>query len=51
MKLNNHGWGYGMMFLLMSILVLFLLIAIYFIYKYYDAFDIEIVNYLVRYFG
>lgn len=36
MKLNNHGWGYRMMAFLMSILAAFLLIAIYYIYKYYN---------------
>ena len=36
MKLNKNGWGYRMMTLLMSILVIFLLIAIYYIYNYYD---------------
>lgn len=36
MKLNKNGWGYRMMSFLMAILVLFLLIAIYYIYNYYD---------------
>ncbi len=36
MKLNKNGWGYRMMGFLMAILVLFLLIAIYYIYNYYD---------------
>lgn len=34
-KLNNNGWGYRMMAFLMSILVIFLLIAIYYIYNFY----------------
>ncbi len=36
MKLNNKGWGYQMMTLLMSILIGFLLLASYYIYNYYD---------------
>ena len=36
MKLNKHGWGYKMMTFLMSILVIFLLIKVYFIYNYYN---------------
>lgn len=36
MKLNNNGWGYQMMTLLMSILIVFLLVASYYIYNYYD---------------
>lgn len=36
MKLGNQGWGYRMMALLMSILIIALLIASYYIYKYYD---------------
>ncbi|MDD2504759.1 MAG: hypothetical protein PHF21_00625 [Bacilli bacterium] len=39
MKLNNNGWGYGMMIILMSILFVFLLIAIYFIYRFYSNFE------------
>ena len=38
MKTNN-GWGYGMMIILMAILCLFLLIAIYFIYRFYDTIE------------
>ena len=34
-KLNNNGWGYRMMAFLMSILVIFLLVAIYYIYTFY----------------
>lgn len=37
MKLNNRGWGFGMMFLLMTILIIFLAIAIYYIYQYYES--------------
>lgn len=36
MKLNNHGWGYRMMTLLMTILIGFLLVASYYIYNYYN---------------
>jgi len=36
-NLNNKGWGLGMMLLLMSILIIFFLVAIYFIYKFYDS--------------
>ena len=41
MKLNNQGWGYRMMIFLISILSLFLLIAIYFIYRFYNNFTEE----------
>lgn len=44
MKLNNKGWGYRMMIFLMTILCVFLLIAIYFIYRYYDTFEIQLIN-------
>ena len=37
MKLNNKGWGYRMMSFLMFILVSFLLIAVFYIYKFYDS--------------
>jgi len=36
MNLNNRGWGYRMMTFLMFILVAFLLVAIYYIYHFYD---------------
>ena len=36
MKLNKNGWGYRMMSFLMAVLVIFLLIAIYYIYNFYD---------------
>lgn len=36
MKLNKKGWGYRMMAFLMSILVISLLVASYYIYKFYD---------------
>lgn len=36
MKLNNYGWGYRMMTILMAVLVGFLLIASYYIYNYYN---------------
>ncbi len=39
MKINNRGWGYTMMIFLMSILCLFLAIAIYFIYRFYSNFE------------
>ena len=50
MKLNNNGWGYRMMALLMGILVFFLLVAIYYIYNYYDDItkSINTNNYIVR---
>jgi hypothetical protein len=37
MKLNNKGWGYRMMFFLMSLLIICLFVATYYIYKYYDS--------------
>lgn len=50
MKLNNNGWGYRMMALLMGILIFFLLIAIYYIYNYYGEIGINTKtnNYIVR---
>ena len=36
MKLNQRGWGYRMMAFLMSILVIALLVASYYIYRFYD---------------
>lgn len=42
MKLNNRGWGYRMMTILMSILVIFLGIAIFYIYKYYSTIGKEL---------
>ena len=35
MKLNKKGWGFKMMLFLMGLLIFALLIAIYFIYKFY----------------
>ena len=34
-KIDNRGWGYRMMILLMSILVIFLFIAVFYIYTFY----------------
>ncbi len=39
MKLNNKGWGFRMMLFLMSVLCIFLAIAIYYIYIYYTAIE------------
>lgn len=36
MKINKNGWGFRMMLLLMGILIFALLVAIYYIYNYYD---------------
>lgn len=36
MKLNKNGWGFKMMLFLMGLLIFALLIAIYFIYKFYS---------------
>lgn len=44
MKLNNKGWGYGMMIFLMAILCVFLLIIVYYIYKYYDSMDVKLIG-------
>lgn len=48
MKLNNNGWGYRMMTFLMSILVIALLIASYYIYRFYDQMkdDVRRVGYV-----
>lgn len=35
MKLNNRGWGYGEMAILMSILIIALIVAVYYIYRFY----------------
>lgn len=42
MKLNKHGWGLREMLILSGILILFLIIAIYFIYTMYNNFEGEI---------
>ena len=39
-KLNNQGWGFGTMIFLMTILVIFFVIAIYFIWVFYNSFEI-----------
>lgn len=39
MKLNKKGWGFKMMLFLMGLLIFALLIAIYFIYKFYSEID------------
>lgn len=44
MKLNNNGWGYGMMVFLMTILCAFLLVGVYFIYKYYNSIDAKLIE-------
>ena len=36
MKLNNKGWGFRMMALLMGVLAIFFIIAIVLIYNYYN---------------
>lgn len=36
MKLNTKGWGFKMMLFLMGLLIFALLIAVYFIYKFYS---------------
>lgn len=41
MKLNKHGWGLREMLVLSGIIILFLLIAIYFIYVFYYGFNKE----------
>ncbi len=41
MKLNKRGWGYGTMILLMTILCLFLIVAIYYIYRLYNNVEIK----------
>ena len=41
MKLNNHGWGTMEMFLLCGGLFIALLVAIFFISKFYDGLEIE----------
>ncbi len=40
-KLNNKGWGMSEMMFFWALLAFFLLIAIFYIYKWYDAFDID----------
>ena len=42
--LNKHGWGIKEMLVLSGILVLFLIIAIYYIYTLYSDFDKELGN-------
>lgn len=39
MKLNKKGWGYQMMFTLMGLIIFALLIASYYIYKYYNELE------------
>ena len=39
MKLNNKGWGFTEMFVLMGILIIFLGIAIFFIYRMYNGLE------------
>jgi cell division protein FtsL len=39
MKLNNKGWGFRDMFILMGILIAFLIVAIIMIYRYYDSME------------
>lgn len=42
MKLNKHGWGLREMLFLSGILILFLFVAIYYIYTLYDSFNEEV---------
>lgn len=44
MKLNNKGWGYRMMIFLMIILSTFLLVSIYYIYRYYNTIELQLIN-------
>ena len=40
MKLNKKGWGFKMMLFLMGLLIFALLIAVYFIYKFYNEMNL-----------
>ena len=40
--LNKNGWGLREMLVLSGILILFLLIAVYYIYTMYDALEMEV---------
>lgn len=42
MKLNKHGWGLREMIILSGILIIFLFIAIYYIFRMYDSFNQEV---------
>lgn len=42
--LNKHGWGLREMLLLSGILLLFLVIAIYYIYTLYQDLDLEVTS-------
>lgn len=44
MKLNKHGWGLREMFVLSSVLIIFLGVSIYFIYVLYSSFGKEMKN-------
>lgn len=44
MKLNNRGWGTMQMFLLSGGLLLALLVAVFFIAKFYGSFDAAVRN-------
>lgn len=41
MKLNNKGWGFGTMIFLITILCLFLIIAIYYIFRLYNNIEVK----------
>lgn len=40
MKLNKKGWGFKMMLFLMGLLIFALLIAVYFIYEFYNEMNL-----------
>lgn len=41
---NKHGWGLKEMLILSGILMLFLVIAIYYIYTLYQSLDMEVAS-------
>ncbi|NLL02184.1 MAG: hypothetical protein GX265_04105 [Mollicutes bacterium] len=41
MKLNNKGWGFGTMIFFITILCLFLIIAIYYIFRLYNNIEVK----------
>jgi hypothetical protein len=42
MRLNKHGWGLRQMLLLSGILIIFLIIAIYYIFVLYNSFSEDV---------
>ncbi len=48
MRLNDKGWGYRMMIFLMTILCIFLLISIYYIFRFYNAFELNLIIHLLN---